>query len=134
MLTEILINVPATGGPEPAVNYGLSVAKAFGAHATGVSFGLESIIAPAYFGAIPGEIIAQIRREAEESAKSAADGFMKAANGAGVEADARPIVAELKDPQVFKDIEVDMDTVVWANGLDLAPEFLYERMTSREVV
>jgi nucleotide-binding universal stress UspA family protein len=95
MLTEILINVPATGGPEPAVNYGLSLAKAFGAHATGVSFGLESIIAPAYFGAIPGEIIAQIRREAEDSAKSAADGFMKAAQGAGVEADARPIVATI---------------------------------------
>ena len=48
--------------------------------------------------------------------------------------DARPIVAELKDPNVFQNIEVDMDTVVWANGLDLAPEFLYERMTSREVV
>ena len=49
-------------------------------------------------------------------------------------ADARPIVAELKDPQIFVDIELDMDTVVWCNGLDLAPEFLYERMTSREAV
>ena len=49
-------------------------------------------------------------------------------------ADRRPIVAELKDPHIFADIEVEMDTVVWSNGLDLAPEFLYERMTSREAV
>jgi Protein of unknown function (DUF2442) len=38
--------------------------------------------------------------------------------------DPRPIVAGLRDPVVFADMHVEMDTVVWANGFDLAPEFL----------
>ena len=39
--------------------------------------------------------------------------------------DCRPIVAELRNPAAFAAIHVEMDTVVWANGFDLAPEFLY---------
>ena len=38
--------------------------------------------------------------------------------------DPRPIVAALRDPAAFAAIRVEMDTVVWANGFDLAPEFL----------
>jgi len=39
--------------------------------------------------------------------------------------DTRPIVAALRDPAAFAAIRVEMDTVVWADGFDLAPEFLY---------
>lgn len=39
--------------------------------------------------------------------------------------DQRPIVSALRNPAAFADIRVDMDTVVWANGFDLAPEYLY---------
>ena len=39
--------------------------------------------------------------------------------------DARPIVAALRDPLAFSALRVDMDTVVWDNGFDLAPEFLH---------
>ncbi len=42
-----------------------------------------------------------------------------------IAADARPIVAELRNPATFAAIRVEMDTVVWSNGFDLAPEFLY---------
>jgi hypothetical protein len=38
--------------------------------------------------------------------------------------DHRLIFRELKDQKKFSQIRVDMDTVVWSNGLDLAPEFL----------
>jgi hypothetical protein len=36
----------------------------------------------------------------------------------------------LKDQQVFRRFRVDpeLETVVWENGADLAPEFLYENM------
>ena len=47
-----------------------------------------------------------------------------------ITADARPIVAALRDPATFSAIRVDMDTVVWANGFDLAPEFLRARAKS----
>ena len=42
-----------------------------------------------------------------------------------IAADPRPIVAELRNPAAFAAIRVEMDTVIWANGFDLAPEFLY---------
>lgn len=44
-----------------------------------------------------------------------------------IAADHQPIVAELRDPAAFAAIRVEMDTVVWANGFDLAPEFLYTK-------
>lgn len=44
--------------------------------------------------------------------------------------DHRPIFLELKSKENFKRFHVAMDTVVWENGLDLAPEYLYEKMNS----
>ncbi len=41
--------------------------------------------------------------------------------------DTRPIVSALRAPEVFGAISVEMDTVVWSNGFDLAPEFLHAR-------
>lgn len=42
--------------------------------------------------------------------------------------DHRQIFKELEDVRQFQDFHVEMDTVVWSNGLDLAPEFLWERV------
>lgn len=44
-----------------------------------------------------------------------------------IAADTRPIVSELRNAEAFAAIRVEMDTVVWANGFDLAPEFLYAK-------
>lgn len=41
-----------------------------------------------------------------------------------IETDQRPIVKALRDRAVFSAIRVEMDTVVWENGFDLAPEYL----------
>jgi len=45
-----------------------------------------------------------------------------------VASDSRPVVAALRDPVAFSAIRVEMDTVVWANGFDLAPEFLRAKL------
>jgi hypothetical protein len=42
-----------------------------------------------------------------------------------VMSDHRPTVQELRDGRKFAAVRVEMDTVVWENGFDLAPEFLY---------
>ena len=40
------------------------------------------------------------------------------------------VFGPLKDPEAFKKFRVDpeLETVVWENGADFAPEFLYENM------
>jgi hypothetical protein len=40
--------------------------------------------------------------------------------------DKRPIFTELIDTNKFRQFNVDFDTIVWENGLDLAPEYLYD--------
>ncbi len=35
--------------------------------------------------------------------------------------------SELKDINKFKKVRVTFDTIEWENGLDLDPEFLYEK-------
>lgn len=45
--------------------------------------------------------------------------------------DPRPVFRQACDPGVFQRFRVDMDTVVWDHGLDLAPEFLYELVQAR---
>jgi hypothetical protein len=47
-----------------------------------------------------------------------------------IESDRREIVQQLREPVVFASLAVDSDTVVWANGFDLAPEFLRARLSS----
>ena len=39
--------------------------------------------------------------------------------------DKRPVFRELIDTNRFRQFKVEHDTIVWKNGLDLAPEFLY---------
>ena len=40
------------------------------------------------------------------------------------------VFGPLQDKRKFRDFRVDpeMETIVWSNGADLAPEFLYENM------
>lgn len=40
--------------------------------------------------------------------------------------DSRAIVSALRDLSVFKDFSIQNHTISWANGLDLAPEFVKE--------
>jgi hypothetical protein len=40
--------------------------------------------------------------------------------------DPRPVFQATRDPAAFARCRVDLDTVVWESGLDLAPEFLHE--------
>jgi len=43
-----------------------------------------------------------------------------------LENDHRAIVRELLDTKMFNSFVVENDTVCWKNGMDFAPEFLYE--------
>ena len=46
------------------------------------------------------------------------------------EKDHRPIINELLDEDKFKTVKVDLDTLCWDNGVDFAPEYLYEKIVN----
>ena len=46
--------------------------------------------------------------------------------------DAKPLLSigrfrELSDMELFKKVVISFDTIAWENGLDLDPEYLYEK-------
>jgi hypothetical protein len=48
--------------------------------------------------------------------------------------DAEPLLSlgrfrSLRDRDLFRQVHVSFDTIQWENGLDLDPEYLYERST-----
>jgi len=42
--------------------------------------------------------------------------------------DHRQIIKDLLDLEKFKTVKLDMDTLCWDNGVDFAPEYLYEKV------
>lgn len=40
--------------------------------------------------------------------------------------DKRPIFEPLRDLDYFKNFTIEANTIAWANGLDPAPEYLYQ--------
>jgi hypothetical protein len=45
--------------------------------------------------------------------------------------DHRQIVRDLLEPAMFKTVRVDYDTLCWDNGVDFAPEYLYDMATTK---
>jgi hypothetical protein len=45
-----------------------------------------------------------------------------------LENDHRQIIKDLSDINMFKTVRVHMDTLCWDNGVDFAPEYLYEKI------
>ena len=46
--------------------------------------------------------------------------------------DHRKIFQELQNIEKFKDFHLECDTVVWANGLDLAPEYIHDKLINQK--
>jgi hypothetical protein len=42
--------------------------------------------------------------------------------------DHRQIIRELLDLEKFKTVKIGLDTLCWDNGVDFAPEYLYEQI------
>jgi len=48
--------------------------------------------------------------------------------------DVRAVVKQLMDLELFKRFKVEMDTVCWDNGVDFAPDYLYEKIKQKKHV
>jgi hypothetical protein len=49
-----------------------------------------------------------------------------------IENDNREIIKELLDRNKFQTVKVEYDTLVWENGVDFAPEYLYDKIKIKE--
>ena len=48
--------------------------------------------------------------------------------------DHRQVIRDLLDLNKFKTVKVEIDTLCWDNGVDFAPEYLYEKVKGEKKV
>ena len=94
MIKDILVNL-GLGSRDPASEYAISAAEAFGAHLLGVAVSYEPVIPGTVMGGIPPEIIESQRAESDKKARVAVDRFEQAVKRAGISAETRTISASI---------------------------------------
>jgi nucleotide-binding universal stress UspA family protein len=95
MIRDVVINLSGGGTRDAAVDYGISIAQAFKAHAAGIAFAFEPVIPATIMGGIPTEMIESQRDESMNWAKAATSAFDGAARAAGISAETRIVDASL---------------------------------------
>jgi len=94
MIKDMVVNL-GLGARDPAGDFAISVAGAFGAQVLGVAFSFEPIIPGSVMGGIPPEFIESQRVESDKKARNAVTRFEQAAKRAGVAAESRIISASI---------------------------------------
>jgi len=94
MIKDIVVNL-GLGEQNPAGNFAISIAEAFGAHLLGVAFAYEPVIPGSVMGGIPPEFLETQRAESEKSARSAIARFEQAAKRAGISFETRVLSASV---------------------------------------
>ena len=95
MIKDLVVNLSASDGADPASDYAISVADAFRAHAFGIAFAYEPILPPSVMGGLPPEIMESQRAEGENAATAVIARFEESARRAGLSAQSRMIPTSL---------------------------------------
>ena len=94
MIKDIVVNL-GLGTRDPAGDYAISVAEAFGAHLLGIAVSYEPVIPGTVMGGIPPEIIESQRSESNQKARTAVSRFEQAVKRTGVSGETRTISASI---------------------------------------
>jgi nucleotide-binding universal stress UspA family protein len=94
MVKDIVVNL-GLGAHDPAGDYAISVAEAFGAHVLGIAVAYEPVIPGTVMGGIPPEIIESQRSESNQKARTAVSRFEQAVKRTGVSGETRTISASI---------------------------------------
>jgi nucleotide-binding universal stress UspA family protein len=94
MIKDLVVNL-GLGEQDPAGNYAISIAEAFGAHVLGVAFSYEPVVAYSAVGGIPAEFIEAQRAESDKNARNAIARFEAAAKRAGISSETRMLSASV---------------------------------------
>jgi len=92
-IKDLLVNLATDIGEDATLDYAVSLARSFGAHAAGVAFAYEAVPAAMLVDDIPPNWIEEFRKEAEDAAKAAVGRFNEAARRAGIAVEARWMAA-----------------------------------------
>ena len=93
MLKDVVVNLSGRGRRDFAAEYATSIAAAFGAHITGISFVYEPVIPDGTLGGVPVDLIELQREENSKIANDAVSRFDAAAKKAGISAATRVLDA-----------------------------------------
>ncbi len=94
MIKDIVVNL-GLGDKDPAGDYAISMAAAFGAHALGIAFAYEPVVAYTTMGGIPAEFLEAQRSESEKTARKAIARFEAAAKRAGISSETRVLSSSI---------------------------------------
>jgi len=94
MIKDIVVNL-SLGDRDPAGEYAVSVAEAFGAHLLAIAVSYEAVIPGTLLGGIPPEIIESQRVESDKKARAAISRFEKVSKRTGISAETHIISASV---------------------------------------
>jgi hypothetical protein len=98
MIKDIVLHLSADTKHEPAANYAVSVANAFGAHLVAITFAHEPVLLATVMGRVPAvDFIDAQRALAEKAANAAMTKLSETARRLGVVAEARLEIADSAD-------------------------------------
>ena len=95
MIKDIVVNLSGGHSQDFAVDYAISVARAFDAQITGIAFVFDAVIPDGVMGSVPIEMIEMQREENSKAAKTATERFAATTKAAGIAAQTRVIDANL---------------------------------------
>lgn len=87
MIKDVLVGLTPQAARDTALEYGVSVAELFEAHAAGVAFALEPVIPGSVIGVAPLDFVEAQANENEKRANEARERFNRAAARAGISFD-----------------------------------------------
>lgn len=94
MIKDIVVNL-GLGAKDPAGEFAISIADAFGAHVLGLAYAYEPIIPGMMMGGIPPQFIESQRADADRRASAAIGRFEASAKRAGVSTETRTLNASV---------------------------------------
>jgi nucleotide-binding universal stress UspA family protein len=93
MIRDLLVSLATGIRDDATLDYALSVARTFDAHAAGVAFACEAVPPAMLVDDVPPAWIEEFQKQAEDAAKAAVAKFDEAARRAGLAAEARWMTA-----------------------------------------
>lgn len=95
MIKDIIVNLSAGAARDPAGEYAVSIAEAFGAHVAGIAFAYDPVLPASVMGGVSADVFDVQRQENEKAAKAALQQFETASKRTGLSAESRMLAATI---------------------------------------